>query len=93
MNSIPIEAQFLLDQLNELKEKSCDLFEKKAVGDNTKFHLKELRNKLEEKIQNIKHENEIESENVLKNYFKKSITGIENKLRMSEYEKFDEFMK
>ena len=47
MASIPVEAQFLSDQLHELKEKTCDLFEKKAVGDNTKFHLKELRNKLE----------------------------------------------
>lgn len=82
-----------MEQLNEFKERSCDLFDSKAVGENTKFHLKELRNKLEDKIQSLKNENEMESEAILKSYFKKSIISIENKLRLSEYDKFEDFMR
>lgn len=69
------------------------MFEVNAVGDRTKFHLKELREKLEHKSELIRLENEKISENALKSYFKKAIQPIENKLRLKEYTSFEDFMK
>jgi hypothetical protein len=89
----PTEEEYLLEQLKDVKERACELFELNSVGEKTKFHLKELRDNLEHKIHLLKTENEQHSESVLKSYFKKNIVDIENKLRLREYGCFEEFMK
>jgi hypothetical protein len=70
-------------------EKACERFESNSVGDKIKFHLKELRDKFDIKIETLKQENESLAENLLKSYFKKSIVDIENKLRLREYGSFE----
>jgi hypothetical protein len=42
----PTEEEYLFEQLKNIKEKACELFELNSVGEKTKFHLKELREKL-----------------------------------------------
>lgn len=40
-----------MDQLKQMKEKACEMFETNSVGDKTKFHLKQLRENIEHKIE------------------------------------------
>lgn len=53
----------------------------------------ELKLKIKDKVNSLRLENERESINVLKNYIIKNFGVIEKKMRMNEYQNFQEFLK
>ena len=90
---IPCSEQELVSYCQDLKELVCENFETRAIGDEIKKGLKELRSKLNHKIRKIQAENEKEAELLMKSFFMKSYSNnVAKRLAANEFKTFDEFM-
>ena len=61
MQRIPMEEDELKEQFKEAKKEAFALFQKKAVGNMAEEYVKELKNKMNSFYQQLKEENERES--------------------------------
>lgn len=73
------------------KDKAMALFKKKAIGDQVEEYLKDMRRKIKQKFQALKHENEKEASRVCSSFIIKEFSGINKKLKSNEYKSFHDF--
>lgn len=85
MNRIPMDEDELKEQYNEAKKEALAIFTKKAVGSVADEYIGELKNKMKTMFQQVKEENERESNQACQMFLQESYTFIERKLKNKEF--------
>ncbi len=80
-----MEDSELKELYEDGKTEALRLFKKTAVGNVSDNYLQELKMKMKSKYQQVKEENEMESNNSCHNFLSQAYVFIERKLKNKEF--------
>ena len=92
-SKFPMDEEDLIMFHKDSKKQCCEVFDKKALGPNSAEYIKDLKQKVKNKLKSVMNENEKETRKACQMFLANSYSGTLSKLKQNEFENFVEYEK